>query len=125
MDLTKEISQLQDRIRQLRELRELAVQISDTTCQVEAEISAIDESLPNPKKLSDIKDRTERAQLSHAEDLLKEAYSLIDEILGPPAEDIMAQNAGAPFIPEARGSKDLSLDELISRLPAGKKGNAS
>jgi len=125
MDISKEIAQLQDRIKQLRELRELAYKISDTTCQVESEISAIDESLPNPKILSDIKDRAERAQLSHAEDLLKEAYSLIDEILGPPEDEMTGQPADKAFSPEARGTKDLSFDEMMKQFNVGKKGNAS
>ena len=125
MDLTKEINQLKERVKQLRELKELAYKVSDTTCQVEAEISAIDEALPNPKNLSDIKDRAERAQLAHAEDLLKEAYSLIDEILGPPEDEITGEPAGQTYSPEARGTKEISLDDILKQFPLGRKGNAS
>jgi len=125
MDIAKEISQLQDKIKQLRELRDLACHISDTACQIEAEISAIDESLPNPKNLSEIKDRSERAQLSRAERLLQEAYSIIDKILGPPEDELAGQLSDTAYSPEARGYRGLSLDEMLKGFPIGKKGNAS
>ncbi|MCQ2182220.1 MAG: hypothetical protein MJY89_02295 [Bacteroidales bacterium] len=125
MDISKEITQLQDRVRQLHELHELALQISDTACQLEAEISSIDESLPNPKKLSEIKDKSERVQLAEAEELLKEAYSIVDEILGPPEDEIFDHSDIKALSPEARGSKDMSIEEIMKQFSIGRKGNAS
>lgn len=113
---------LRDRIERLKEYRDEAYRISDAVSAIENEIASLDESLPNPSKLSEIKDRDERLRLRKAEDLLKEAYALIDELLGPPDMGEVIDETPA-YIPQARGNEAASLQEMLDKFPIGGKGN--
>lgn len=113
---------LRDRIELLKEYRDEAYRISDAVTSIENEVASLDETLPNPARLSDVKDKEERQRIREAEKLLKEAYALIDELLGPPEQDI-AVNADQTYIPQARGNDPVSIQEMLERFPIGGKGN--
>ncbi len=123
--LSQEIKMLKDRIGQLKELREVARQITDTVACIEEEINQVDESMPNPRRLTDITDKKEREQLKKAEKLLREAYELIDAILGPPEDNTVP--SGETLIPEAKGnsSSSLSIDDILKQFPSQTKKTVS
>lgn len=114
---------LREKIGLLKEYRDEAFRISDAVTTIESEISLIDEALPNPSSLSQIKDKEERDRLRKAEDLLKEAYGLIDELLGPPDEFGEYETTQA-YMPQARGTtgQSVSFQEMLEKFPIGGKG---
>ena len=89
---------LEERIAELEKIRDIVYNIEDTVAGIEREVAAIDESLPDGSSLLK---------------LVKKAYALVDELLGPPEEE-----AGVPeelYSPEARGSsgRTISLEEVL------------
>ena len=113
MDISNEIKALEERIKELKELRDVAAKLCDAVCDIEEEVSHIDESIPNPKRLTDIKDPAQRKQIKKAEGLLEQAYALIDEILGPPEK------------PEKKETARDSIEEILRQFPISGKGNLS
>lgn len=128
-DYSAEIQMLTERIEQLNQIRDILYNIDDTVCSIEQEVSDIDNSLPNPKRLTDIKDPSERKQLTKAENLLKEAYAIIDELLGNPEDEATGQPSGTTYMPEAKGSSSSptgpSIDEILSKVRSSSKNKLS
>lgn len=124
MDHSSKIKQLQDYITQLNGLKELAYKISDCVYDIEQSVGRIDESLPNPEFIGQIADKTEREQISHAENLLREAYGLIDEMLGPPDED-QQDGVQGEVRSEEKDEHTVSFEEMMKLFHSGNGGKGS
>lgn len=125
MDYSEQIKILEERIEELEEIKDILLKVDEAVCSIEREVSEVDNIIPNPKRITEIKDLEERKQITHAEALLNEAYAIIDEILGPPEEESDGPERGHAISPEAKGNDDsFSLDNILLRMQQG-KGKAS
>lgn len=97
MKFSKEIKSIEEAITQLKQIGSILDTIEATVLEIEDNLCDIDESVPHvelePEKFSE-DDRKAYDQLVNS---LSEAYSLIDEILGPPDEE-----PKAPIQPEKK-----------------------
>ena len=91
MKFSKEINSIEEAIVQLKQIGSLLDTIETTVLEIEDNLCNIDESVPHvelePEKFSE----NDRQQYDRLVTSLSEAYSLIDEILGPPDEEPKAQ----------------------------------
>ena len=117
-----DIKTLQDSIKRLQEIKEVLYAVEDVALEVERSVSEIDARIPLRENVSQIKDGTERAQAEHALDLLEETFALIDEILGPPEDELTGEPVGTPMDPVARGSRpsELRLEDFLRNYKPGK-----
>ena len=118
-----DIKFLQDYLRRLREIKEVLYAAEEVAIDVERGVSEIDARIPLREKLDEITDAAERAEAEHALDLLDEAFALIDEILGPPDDELTGEPVGTPMDPVARGShpRELRLEDFLRNYkPSGK-----
>ena len=122
-----DIKTLQDSIKRLQEIKEVLYAVEEVALDVERSVSEIDARIPLRENLSQIKDGEQRAQAEHALDLLEETFGLIDEILGPPEDEITGEPVGTPMDPVARGShpSELRLEEFLRNYKPGSKGKVS
>lgn len=122
-----DIKTLQDSIKRLQEIKEVLYAVEDVALEVERGVSEIDARIPLRENLHEIKDETQRAQAAHALDLLEETFSLIDEILGPPEDELTGEPVGTPMDPVARGSRssELRLEDFLRNYKPGGKGKVS
>lgn len=127
MDYSKKIESVRKRIEELNQIKELLYNIEDTVYSIEKEVSALDNSLPSDKEVRSMGAGTEKEQLLHLIDLLSQSYGLIDEILGPPEDQVTGEPAGSAFTPEARGNSntEISIDEILKHFPGSGRGSAS
>ncbi len=119
---SNDIRFLQDCLRRLREIKEVLYAAEEVAINVERGVSEIDARIPLREKLDEITDAAERAEAEHALDLLDEAFTLIDEILGPPDDEITGEPVGTPMDPVARGSRpsELRLEDFLRSYKPGK-----
>ena len=122
MDYKKKIKTAQHRIEELKQVVETLRQIEEYVYDVEKEISRIDEGLPSESELEKLVEGQEKEQILHLIDLLKECYALIDEILGPPEDEMTGEPVGTPMDPVARGSRpsELRLEDFLRSYKPGK-----
>ena len=122
-----DIKTLQDSIKRLQEIKDVLYAVEEVALEVERGVSEIDARIPLRENLHEIKDETQRAQAAHALDLLEETFSLIDEILGPPEDEITGEPVGTPMDPVARGShaSELRLEDFLRNYKPGSKGKVS
>lgn len=121
-----DIKTLQDSIRRLNEIKEVLYAVEEVALQVERNVSEIDARIPLRENISQIQDGTERAQAEHALDLLEETFALIDEILGPPEDEMTGEPVGTPMDPVARGShSELRLEDFLRNYKPGSKTKVS
>ncbi|MCR4860098.1 MAG: hypothetical protein K5910_05485 [Bacteroidales bacterium] len=122
-----DIKTLQDSIKRLQEIKEVLFAVEDVALEVERSVSGIDARIPLRENLSRIGDGEERAQAEHALDLLEEAFGLIDEILGPPEDEMTGEPVGTPMDPVARGSRpsEIRLEDFLKSYKPGGKGKVS
>ena len=125
--LSDDIKTLQDSIKRLQEIKEVLYAVEDVALEVERKVSDIDARIPLRENMSQIEDRTRRAQAEHALDLLEETFALIDEILGPPEDDMTGEPVGTPMDPVARGSRpsELRLEDFLRNYKPGSKNKVS
>ena len=118
-----DIKKLQESIKRLNQIKEVLYAVEDVALEVERGVSEIDARIPLRENLSKIKDGEERAQAEHALDLLEETFALIDEILGPPEDELTGEPVGTPMDPVARGShaSELRLEDFLRNYKPGKK----
>ncbi len=123
MNYKKEIKRFKSRIEELEDISSLMADLEDKVAAIEREISEIDASLPLDEQVDAMPDGAEKEQLLQLFDLAREAYRIIDGILGEPEET----EEGDLLIPEARGNGTLdpSLEEWLRRLPKSRKSNPS
>ena len=115
MGSADDIKTLQDSIRRLNEIKEVLYAVEDVALEVERGVSEIDARIPLRENLSEIRDGEQRAQAEHALDLLEETFALIDEILGPPEDELTGEPVGTPMDPVARCSRssELRLEDFL------------
>jgi hypothetical protein len=117
-----DIKTLQESIKRLQEIKEVLYAVEDVALDVERSVSEIDARIPLRENLPQIKDGEQRAQAEHALDLLEQTFALIDEILGPPEDELTGEPVGTPMDPVARGSRpsELRLEDFLRNFKPGK-----
>ena len=121
-----DIKTLQDSIKRLQEIKEVLYAVEDVALDVERRVSEIDARIPLREDLGQIKDAEQRALAEHAMDLLEETFGLIDEILGPPEDEMTGEPVGTPMDPVARGSRsELRLEDFLRNYKPGSKTKVS
>lgn len=122
-----DIKTLQDSIKRLQEIKEVLYAVEDVALEVERTVSEIDARVPLREDIARIGDGEQRAQAEHALDLLEETFGLIDEILGPPDDELTGEPVGTPMDPVARGahSSELRLEDFLRNYKPGGKGKVS
>ena len=117
-----DIKTLQESIKRLQEIKEVLYAVEDVALDVERSVSEIDARSPVRENLPQIKDGEQRAQAEHALDLLEQTFALIDEILGPPEDEVTGEPVGTPMDPVARGSRpsELRLEDFLRNFKPGK-----
>ncbi len=122
-----DIKTLQDSIKRLQEIKEVLYAVEDVALDVERRVSEIDARIPLREDLGQIKDAEQRALAEHAMDLLEETFGLIDEILGPPEDEMTGEPVGTPMDPVARGShpSEIRLEDFLRNYKPGGKGKVS
>lgn len=125
MDFTKQLSSIRERVAELQQIRDVLVQIEDTVCAIEKEVSDIDSKLPSDDEIGTMPEGKEKDDLLELIELDNEAFRLVDEILGPPEDELTGDPQGTAYSPEARGMKTISLDEVLSQMMNGNKGRTS
>ena len=123
----EDIKTLQESIRRLQEIKDVLYAVEEVALEVERGVSEIDARIPLRETLGEIKDGEQRAQAEHALDLLDETFALIDEILGPPEDELTGEPVGTPMDPVARGShaSELRLEDFLRNYKPGSKGKVS
>ncbi|MBR1576444.1 MAG: hypothetical protein IJ654_08360 [Bacteroidales bacterium] len=106
MKYTKDIKRVQKMISDLKRIQEILTQVEDAVLGIEQEVTDIDNALPGDTEFAAMADGPEKQELSRLFDLNDEAYDLIDEILGPPEEEI-------------------SVEEMLRQFPSARKGQAN
>ena len=124
---TDDIKTLQDSIKRLQEIKEVLYAVEEVALDVERGVSEIDARIPLREELYKIKDDEQRAQAEHALDLLDQTFALIDEILGPPEDEMTGEPVGTPMDPVARGSRpsEIRLEDFLRNYKPGGKGKVS
>ena len=122
-----DIKTLQDSIKRLQEIKEVLYAVEDVALDVERRVSEIDARIPLREDLGQIKDAEQRALAEHAMDLLEETFGLINEILGPPEDEMTGEPVGTPMDPVARGShpSEIRLEDFLRNYKPGGKGKVS
>ncbi len=122
-----DIKTLQDSIKRLQEIKEVLYAVEDVALDVERRVSEIDARIPLREDLGQIKDAEQRALAEHAMDLLEETFGLIDEILGPPEDEVTGEPVGTPMDPVARGARpsELRLEDFLRNYKPGSKNKVS
>ena len=126
MGYADDIKTLQDSIKRLQEIKEVLYAVEDVALNVERSVSDIDARLPMREDIGKITDKEQRAQAAHALDLLEEAFGLIDEILGPPEDELTGEPVGTPMDPVARGARsEIRLEDFLRNYKPGSKNKVS
>ena len=127
MGYADDIKTLQDSIKRLQEIKEVLYAVGDVALDVEKGVSDIDARLPMREDLGKLADKEQRAQAEHALDLLDQAFALIDEILGPPEDELTGEPVGTPMDPVARGARpsEIRLEDFLRNYKPGGKGKVS
>ena len=121
-----DIKTLQDSIRRLQEIKEVLYAVEDVALEVERNVSEIDARIPLRENIDQIPDAAQRAQAEHALDLLEETFALIEEILGPPEDEMTGEPVGTPMDPVARGSRsEIRLEDFLRNYKPGSKNKVS
>ena len=123
----EDIKTLQESIRRLQEIKDVLYAVEEVALEVERRVSEIDARIPLRETLGEIKDGEQRAQAEHALDLREETFSLIDESLGPPEDELTGEPVGTPMDPVARGShaSESRLEDFLRNYKPGSKGKVS
>lgn len=127
MDYTSDIKVLEAAIKELKQIKEFLAAVEDAAVSIEDELCDIDKAVPLETELASIADPEERKDAARANELLKEAFTLIDEVLGPPEDEITGDPVGTAYIPEAKGNQEnsISIDEILSQIRASGKDKIS
>jgi len=121
-----EIKMLKQCIKDMEQMKEMLRVLEDSALAIENELCEIDEILPLREDLAKIRDARERTQVEKAIELLEQSFGLIDEILGPPQDELTGEPEGTAFSPEARGNgHDVSLEEIMGIMKTQSKHHTS
>lgn len=107
-------------------MKDMMYSLQEAALDIEKELCDIDASLPLREELDSMADKKEKACLEKALDLLEQSFNLIDELLGPPQDELTGEPEGTAFSPEARGSSDtFSVDDLLNMFRPRTKHHTS
>lgn len=123
MDYSSELKELDECIDNLKKIRDILYAVEETVLEIEDHVCGIDEKTPHLEKMQGHISREEKAAYSAVVSKFNEAYALIDEILGPPDDDVTGEPVGTAFSPEAKGSHpaEPDLDSLLEQLKSDKR----
>ena len=110
----KKLSQIRSSIKDLKMMVNHLELIQNLVCDIEKELSIIDQELPSEEEINAMPEGKEKEQITHLCELMQEAFDLIDEILGAPEEEEKTEGNGI-----------FSLDDLLQLLPHGKRNDLS
>jgi len=119
MAYKKEIEILSKDIAQLNEIKEAIADLESRVMTIEKTVCAIDETIPSDAKIDAMAPGPEKEDILHALSLAKEAYDLIDEILGPPQQPGDAAMEDLAIMPQARGNDAISLEAALRKFNPG------
>ena len=127
MRYKKQIDTVKKYIDELHDTKELLLAVQDRILKIEQQIGKIDDALPSDDDAARMAPGPEKAELYELFDLNDSAFDLIDEILGPPEDELTGEPTGTAFSPEARGNDtEISLEQVLKQFgAAGGKNNAS
>jgi len=121
-----EIKALERCIMEMEQMKDIMFSLQEAALNIEKELCDIDASLPLKDDINSFVNEKERARLEKALELLKQAFYLIDELLGPPQDDITGELEGTTFSPEARGNgQSFSIDEMLDMIKFQSKTHTS
>ncbi len=110
----RKVSRVRSDIKDLKAMLEHLEMIQGIVCDMEKELSAIDQELPSEEAIEAMPEGKEKEQIVHLCELLQEAFNLVDEILGAPEEEEKTEGNGI-----------FSIDDLLQLLPHGKRNDLS
>ena len=109
----KKVTRVRSDIKDLKAMMEHLEMIQSIVCDMEKELSEIDQELPSDEAIDAMPEGKEKEQITHLSELLQEAFNLIDEILGAPEEE------------KPEGNGVFSLEDLLEFLPRSKRNDLS
>lgn len=122
-----EIEFVKESIKDLKNIMGFLHEMEDAVYAIEKNIAEIDESLPDEETLAAMKEDDYKKEILELIEQMKEAYQLIDDILGEPEEGPEegpeeAADGGTLHFDEE--NSNLSVLNIMKMLPKGKH-NAS
>lgn len=121
-----EIKTLEQCIMEMEQMKDIMYSLQEAALNIEKDICDIDSSLPLREEADSIKDEKEKKQLKKALDLLDQSFRLIDELLGPPQDEVTGEPEGTTFSPEARGNgQAFSIEEMLDMIKVQPKNHTS
>ena len=117
-----EIDFVKESIKDLKNILGFLREMEDAVCIIEKNISEIDESLPDEENLAMMRNKEEKKKVLELIEYIKEAYQMIDEILGEPDEEPVEEADGTLHFEDE--NNNLSVLNIMKMLPKGKH-NAS
>ena len=123
MDFSSELKELDVCIDNLKKIRDILYAVEETVLEIEDRVCEMDEKIPHLEKIQSQISGKEKTAYSAVVSRFNEAYALIDEILGPPDDNVTGEPVGTAFSPEAKGSHpaEPDLDSLLDRVKTGKR----
>ncbi len=117
-----EIEFVKESIKDLKNIMGFLHEMEDAVYAIEKNIAEIDESLPDEETLAAMKEDDYKKEVLELIEQMKEAYQLIDDILGEPEEEPEEAEDGTLHFDDE--NSHLSVLNIMKMLPKGKH-NAS
>lgn len=123
MDFSSEIKELDVHIDNLKKIRDILYAVEETVLEIEDRVCEMDEKTPHLEKMQGHISGDEKTAYSAVVSRFNEAYALIDEILGPPDDNVTGEPVGTAFSPEAKGSHpaEPDLESLLEQIKSDKR----
>lgn len=123
MDFSSEIKELDVHIDNLKKIRNILYAVEETVLEIEDRVCEMDEKTPHLEKMQGHISGDEKTAYSAVVSRFNEAYALIDEILGPPDDNVTGEPVGTAFSPEAKGSHpaEPDLESLLEQIKSDKR----
>ena len=123
MDYSSEINELEVCIDNLKKIRDILYAVEETVLEIEDRVCEIDEKTPHLEKKQGYVSKEDKEAYSVLVSKFNEAYALVDEILGPPDDEVTGEPVGTAFSPEAKGSHpaEPDLDSLLEQIKSEKR----
>ncbi len=110
----KKVARVHEHIADLKVIIEQMRLIEEMVCNIEKDLAEIDGQLPPDEKIDAMPEGREKERIQHLCDLLKDAYEMIDEVLGTPEEE------------KAQGEQErFTIDDILNFLPRNKRHDLS
>ena len=123
MDYSSELKELDECIDNLKKIRDILYAVESTVLEIEDRVCEIDEKTPHLEKMQGYVSKEDRVSYSSLVSKFNEAYALIDEILGPPDDNVTGEPVGTAFSPEAKGSHpgEPDINSLLDQIKSDKR----